>query len=92
MSLEQDRVLGRNLRGKITKCDDGRERTTILNGDDMRRMGRREKIKRLAVAGIDFNDRFFFNDEVGEEIAKLHALVLDGLISIEGRTDAGRLR
>jgi len=87
--LQQDRVLGRNLRGEITKRHDGRERAAIRDGDDVGRMRVGEEIKRLAVARVDGDDRFLFEHEVGEEIAELDALVLDGCVGVERGADAG---
>ena len=50
------------------------------------------KSSALASRGSTCDDRFLFEDEIGEEIAELRALVLDGLVGVERRADAGRDR
>ena len=87
--LEQDRVLRRNQRGEIAVRHDGRERAAVLDRDEMRvgRLG--EKVQRTAVGGIDLDDRLALDDEVGEKIAELRALVLDGLVGVFRRAHAG---
>ncbi len=58
--LEQDRVLGRNLRGEIAERDDGRERAAVRDGDDVRGVRVGEEIEALGVEGVDLDDRFLF--------------------------------
>ena len=48
-----------------------------------------EEVERLVVARIDLDDGFLFEDEVGEDVAELDALVLDGGVGVVRGADAG---
>jgi len=82
-------VPGGNLRGEVAVGDDGREGAAVGDGDEVGRMGVGEEVEGLAVARIDGDDRFLFEDKIGEDVAELRALVLDGGIGVLRGADAG---
>ena len=78
-----------DLRGEVAVGDDGRERAAVLDRDEVRLRRGGKEFERAAVGGVDLDDRFLLDDEVGEEIAELRALVLDGLEGGQRGADAG---